>query len=107
MVAFQIPVPSGKSVCAQVQYIERNTSTTGTYAATFFTGAESASGTAALFTGAASRTVSTIYDTALSAAEISGTGCTSSVSGSNLLIQIAGVSGMTIDWSFCAEVIVS
>lgn len=102
-----IPVPSGKSVCTQVQYIGRNTSTVGTFAATFFTGAKNVSGTLSLFSGAASRTVSTIYDTAESAAGISGTGCTSTVSGSNLLIQIAGCSGMTMDWTFVAEVIVS
>lgn len=107
VIALTIPVPTGKSVSAAIQYIGRNTSTIGTYSGTFLTGAENASGTAALFTGISSRTVSTVYDTAEAAAGVSGNGCTSAVSGANLLIQIAGCSGMTIDWTFQANIIVS
>lgn len=102
-----IPIATGTSVCVQVQYIGRVHGGVTTYAATFFCGAESASGTAALFNDKPSSTVSSIYDTAFASAGVAGVGMTCTVSGANLLLQIAGCSGYTIDWTGIASVLIS
>ncbi len=102
-----IPIPTGKTMVANIMLVGRLSTGVTTYAQLIFGGAENASGTAALFTGSGHvfQNTATLYDTAYAAAGASGAGAVLAVSGANFEVTIAGVASTTINWTCVAEVV--